>query len=63
MQVELMQNMTNCNNLLKDLRIEYDKNRQRVEGRLEDMNDKGRGRTESILKLQAEIEETKENIK
>ena len=48
--------------MLKNLRIEYDKNRQRVEGKLEDIADKGRGRTESIMKLQSELDETNERI-
>lgn len=42
--------------------MEYDKNRQRVEGRIEDITDKGRGRTESIMKLQTSLDETNERI-
>ena len=62
MQVELMASQSKTNELLKNLRIEYDKNRQRVEGKLEDIADKGRGRTESIMKLQSELDETNERI-
>ena len=62
MAVELMQAQTKTNELLKDLHHEYDKNRQRVEGRIEDMTDKGRGRTESIMKLQTSLDETNERI-
>ena len=50
-QVELMQNLTKNTQLITDLKNEFEKNRQRVEAKLEDLADKGRGRTESIMKL------------
>ena len=62
MQVELMQDITKNRGLITDLRNEYEKNRQRVEAKIEDLADKGRGRTESIVKLQHDIEETNERI-
>ena len=51
-QVELMHMINKNSAIATDLRQEYEKNRQRVEGKLEDLVDKGRGRTESIIKLQ-----------
>ena len=62
MQIELMQHMTKNTTLITDLKNEYEKNRQRVESRIEDLGDKGRGRTESIIKLQQELNETNERI-
>ena len=62
MQVELMQHMTKNTTLITDLKNEYEKNRQRVEAKIEDLGDKGRGRTESIIKLQQELNETNERI-
>ena len=62
MQVELMQDLTKNRGLITDLRNEYEKNRQRVEAKIEDLADKGRGRTESIVKLQHDLEETNERI-
>ena len=40
---------------VKGLRSDHEKHRQRTEGRLEDLGDKGRGRTESIVALQKEL--------
>ena len=44
------------------LRAEIDKNRQRFDAKIEDLGDKGRGRTESIVELQKELALTNERI-
>lgn len=62
MHVEVMQLINKNSALLTNLRLDFDKNRQRVEARLEDLSDKGRGRTESIVKLQQELVETNQRI-
>ena len=46
--IELMQGNTSTNSVLSNLEGEVDKNRQRVDGKLEELGDQGRQRTASI---------------
>jgi len=52
-----MASVSTATNTLGALASEFTKNKTRVEMRLEDLADKGRGRTESIMNLQKQIKE------
>ena len=60
--VDLMQNLTSARQALKELSSDFDKNSIRTEQRLEDLADKGRGRTQSILHIEKLLKETDEKI-
>ena len=55
--VEMMSSISTATNTLGSLASDFTKNKTRVEMKLEDLADKGRGRTESIMNLQKQIEE------
>ena len=57
-----MQGVTSTNSVLSNLEGEVDKNRQRVDAKLEDLSDQGRGRTTDIQRLQHQIDELHELI-
>ena len=50
--IEIMQGMTSTNSVLSNLEGEVDKNRQRVDGKIEDLSDQSRQKTASIQNLQ-----------
>ena len=60
--IEIMQGMTSTNSVLSNLEGEVDKNRQRVDGKIEDLSDQSRQKTASIQNLQQQIEELHEQI-
>lgn len=49
--LEMMNSMTKNTNTLGSLASDFTKNKTRVEMKIEDLADKGRGRTESIMNL------------
>jgi len=55
--VELMNQLQNVHQSVRSINTNFEKNKIRVEQKLEDLGDKGRGRTESILKLEKLMEE------
>lgn len=46
-----MENLKNMNKMIQEHKAENSKTRQRLEARLEDLSDKGRGRTEAIMQF------------
>ena len=57
-----MNQLQNAHMSLRQLSTSFEKNKIRVEQKIEDLGDKGRGRTESIMNLQKQLEETNGKI-
>ena len=47
----MMENFKNMNKMIQEHKAENSKTRQRLEARLDDLGDKGRGRTEAIMQF------------